>query len=197
MQKLTGTSSCKNNKSCGIFHNESTKLVLLFLIFLRFSTQFTRIRKITSLFELPICRKAPGKKFCFAMWPLGRPGGAGGANFGELVAGLAGEGRGKGLGLLGAGLRAWLGRGVAGRAGTPAAKGGGRRGCRFPARGGSVEGKVSQRVVARAREGGGRVRLACGRPELELAAAAQGRRRTARCGGEGRCASRPGAVAPF
>jgi hypothetical protein len=30
MQKLTGTSSGKNNKSCGIFHHESKKLVLRF-----------------------------------------------------------------------------------------------------------------------------------------------------------------------
>jgi hypothetical protein len=63
------------------------------------------------------------------MSPLGAVAGAGGANSGELVAGLAGEGWGKGLWATGLGLRAWLGRGAAGGAGTPVTAGGGRRGC--------------------------------------------------------------------
>jgi hypothetical protein len=43
------------------------------MFFLLFSTDFTRIRKITSLFELPICRKALEKNPFLEMWPLGRP----------------------------------------------------------------------------------------------------------------------------
>jgi hypothetical protein len=42
-----------------------------------------------------------------------------------------GKGGGRVYGLLGLGLRAWLGRGAAGGAGTPAARGGGRCGCLF------------------------------------------------------------------
>jgi hypothetical protein len=45
MQKLSGTSSVKNNKGCRIFHKESKKLVCIFLNFLRFSTDFTRFSK--------------------------------------------------------------------------------------------------------------------------------------------------------
>jgi hypothetical protein len=44
----------------------------IFLICLRFSTQFTRIMEITSLFELPFCREALGKNLSLAMWSLGR-----------------------------------------------------------------------------------------------------------------------------
>jgi hypothetical protein len=54
------------------------------------------------LFELPICREPLGKKFFFAMWSLGRSAGAGGENSGELVAGLARKGRGKGVWATGA-----------------------------------------------------------------------------------------------
>jgi hypothetical protein len=96
--------------------------------------EFTRIRKVTLLFELPFCSQALGKILFFAMWPLGRPAGAAGAIPGELVAGLAGEGRWKGLWV----ARVRFGaRSVGERrrwAGTPAARGGGRRGCRFPVR---------------------------------------------------------------
>jgi hypothetical protein len=34
---------------------------------------------MATLLELPFCNKDPGKKLGFAMWPLGRPAGAGGA----------------------------------------------------------------------------------------------------------------------
>jgi hypothetical protein len=44
------------------------------------------------LFELPICTQALKKTLPFAMPPLRAVAGAGGANSGELVAGLAGEG---------------------------------------------------------------------------------------------------------
>jgi hypothetical protein len=50
MQKLSGTSSGKNNKSCGIFHHESNKIgFAFFLIFVRFFMQFIRISKGTLL----------------------------------------------------------------------------------------------------------------------------------------------------
>jgi hypothetical protein len=95
--------------------------------------QFTRIRKITSLFELPNCKKALGKNLFLAMWPLGRPAGAAGAIPDELAAGLAGEGRGKGL----LATRVLFGNSVGGErlpvGGAPAASGGGRRGCPTPA----------------------------------------------------------------
>jgi hypothetical protein len=99
--------------------------------------QFTKIRKNTSLFELPNCKKALGKKFCFAMWSLGRPAGAAGAIPGELVAGLAGEGRGKGLWATGA----RFGDLVGARSGQWGGHAGGQGRCPprlpVPARGGS------------------------------------------------------------
>jgi hypothetical protein len=102
----------------GYFTLNPTKFVLHFYDFSMIFTQFTRISKMVLLFELPNCRKALGKKFCVAMWSLGRPTGADGANSGELVAGLAREGRGKGLwatgarfaGLVGARSGLWGGR---------------------------------------------------------------------------------------
>jgi hypothetical protein len=60
MQKLSGTISGKNNKSCGIIHNKSKKnWVCSFLIFLRFSTQFTRISKTHVLLEIHFCNPTP------------------------------------------------------------------------------------------------------------------------------------------
>jgi hypothetical protein len=59
------------------------------------------------------------------------------------------------------------------RAGTPAAREGGRRGCRSPARGGSGEGEMCRRAVGRAEEGGGNLGGTRGRPERELAMAAR------------------------
>jgi hypothetical protein len=70
---------------------------------------FTRFCKSQTLLKLQLFAKAP-ETFCrfttkpllcgsalrksshLAMWPLGAVAGAGGANSGELVAGLAGEG---------------------------------------------------------------------------------------------------------
>jgi hypothetical protein len=88
------------------------------------------------------------------MSPLGAVVGASGANSSELVAGLAGEGRGKGLWATGLGLWAWLGRGAAGGAGTPVTTGGGRRGC--PVRRASGrEGQRAAWVASRGASGGG------------------------------------------
>jgi hypothetical protein len=44
------------------------------------------------------CNKDPGKKLGFAMWPLGRPAGAGCRNPASSPWFLAGEGQGNGLG---------------------------------------------------------------------------------------------------
>jgi hypothetical protein len=81
------------------------------------------------LFELPLCTEALGKNFCFAMWPLGRPAGAGWENSGEARWSLAGEGREEGLGV----TRVLFGNSVSGErlpvGGAPTANGGSRRGC--------------------------------------------------------------------
>jgi hypothetical protein len=91
--------------------------------------QFTRTRKITSLFELPIRSQALKKILFFAMWPLGAVAGAGWANSGEACQSLAGEGREEGLGV----TRVLFGSLVSGErlqvGGAPVASGGGRRGC--------------------------------------------------------------------
>jgi hypothetical protein len=97
MQKLSGISSGQNNKSCRIFHHEPNKISFAFFrFFYDFIRNLQETGKSLLLFELPFCREALGKKLFFAMSPLGRPSGAAGAIPGELVAGLAGEGRGKG-----------------------------------------------------------------------------------------------------
>jgi hypothetical protein len=92
------------------------------LIFLLFSTQFIRIKKITSLLELPNCKKALGI-VALQCGPWGRPAGAGGANSCEARRSLAGEGRGEGV-LFGSSVgeeRLPVGR-------APAANGGGHGG---------------------------------------------------------------------
>jgi hypothetical protein len=50
---------------------------------------------MATLLELPFCNKDPGKKLGFAMWPLGRPAGAGGA-IPARPAALAGRERARG-----------------------------------------------------------------------------------------------------
>jgi hypothetical protein len=61
MQKLSGTSSGKNNKSCRIFHKKTQQnWVCIFLILLRFSTEFTRSSKSQSLLKLQLCSQPPG-----------------------------------------------------------------------------------------------------------------------------------------
>jgi hypothetical protein len=53
---------------------------------------------MATLLELPFCKKDPGKNCCFAMWPLGRPAGAGGPIPASSPGLAAGEGLEKGLG---------------------------------------------------------------------------------------------------
>jgi hypothetical protein len=121
MQKLTGTSSEKITKVVGLFTTNQQNWFCIFLIFLRFSTQFTRISKNTLLFQIRFCSRGPGS--CrllhiypfFAYWPSGkleplqcgprarparlRP------NSGEgRRRGRSGTGRGAVLGLLGTGF---------------------------------------------------------------------------------------------
>jgi hypothetical protein len=53
MQKLSGTSSGKNDKSCRLFSQGiQQNLVCIFLIFLRFSTDFTRFCKSANTIEV-------------------------------------------------------------------------------------------------------------------------------------------------
>jgi hypothetical protein len=92
--------------------------------------QFTRNRKINLLLELPLCRKTLEKKFPFAMWPLGGRPAQVEHNSGEARRSLAGGGWGSDLGPLGFGLVGRTGAERLRRAGTPAAREGGRRGCR-------------------------------------------------------------------
>jgi hypothetical protein len=78
--------SCKNYqeltqetiiKVVGLFTTNLRKLSFIFLIFLRFATQFTRISKGTLLFQLPICSQALENNFPFAIWfPGARSGGS-------------------------------------------------------------------------------------------------------------------------
>jgi hypothetical protein len=103
------------------------------------------------------------------MWSLGHGRRGSGRNPARV-------GGGTGRGRRGGGLGVARGR-IAGLVGARSGWWGGHAGGQgrwpprlpVPARGGS--GGASRRAVARAREGGGRFRLACGRPELELAAA--------------------------
>jgi hypothetical protein len=60
MQKLTRTSSGKNNKSCRFFTTNPTKLGLHFSDFLRFSTEFTRSSNSQTLLKLQLCSQPPG-----------------------------------------------------------------------------------------------------------------------------------------
>jgi hypothetical protein len=70
MQKLTGTSSVKNNQSCGIFLPRIQKnWACIFLIFLRLSMQFTRNRQITLLLELLFCSQALEVFCCSQLYP--------------------------------------------------------------------------------------------------------------------------------
>jgi hypothetical protein len=72
MQKLSGISSGKNNKSCGTIHHESKKTGFAFFQFLYdFIRNLQETGKSLLRFELPFCREALGKKLFFAMSPLG------------------------------------------------------------------------------------------------------------------------------
>jgi hypothetical protein len=62
MQKLSGISSGKNNKSCGIFHNESKKFGFAFFrFFCNFLCNLQEIAKALLLLELPIAGR-PSKR---------------------------------------------------------------------------------------------------------------------------------------
>jgi hypothetical protein len=75
MQKLSGTSSGKNNKSCRIIHHEPKKICFAFFrFFYDFLRNLQETGKSLLLFELPFCREALGKNLSLAMRPLGRPG---------------------------------------------------------------------------------------------------------------------------
>jgi hypothetical protein len=93
MQKLTGISSGKNNKSCRIIHHESNKTGFTFFwLFCDFLRNLQETGKLTLLFQLHFCSRDPGKNFGFAKWPLGAAGRRGWAKSGEL-AGARGRGR--------------------------------------------------------------------------------------------------------
>jgi hypothetical protein len=77
---------------------------------------------MATLLELPFCNKGPGKNLMFAMWPLGRPAGAGGEIPARPARFLAGEWLGKGLGLLEAWFGCLDGVEVAPARGSPAAR---------------------------------------------------------------------------
>jgi hypothetical protein len=116
MQKLSGTSSGKNNKSCRIIHKESNKIEFAFFCFFY---DFLRILQVSanhkyySSYNLSLnpldffrfttkpllCGSALRKSSHLAMWPLGVVAGAAGGNPAR-----SGGGAGRG--------RAWGGLGV-------------------------------------------------------------------------------------
>jgi hypothetical protein len=68
MQKLSGISSGKNNKSCRIIHHEPNKIGFAFFLFLyNFLRNLQETAKALLLFELPFRSEAPEKIRCFAM----------------------------------------------------------------------------------------------------------------------------------
>jgi hypothetical protein len=85
---------------------------------------------MATLLELPFCNKDPGKKLGFAMWPLGRPAGAGCSIPASSPALAAGGRLGRGLGVREGRFRCLAGPVVAPASGAPAARESGRRGCR-------------------------------------------------------------------
>jgi hypothetical protein len=99
MQKLSGTSSGKNNKSCRIFYHESNKISLAFFLF--FYDFLHNLQETAKRFYYLSYHFAgrPSKRSFFAMWSLGRPVGAAGAIPGEARWSLVGEGREEGLGV--------------------------------------------------------------------------------------------------
>jgi hypothetical protein len=109
MQKLSGSSLDKFNKSCRVFHQESYKIGFVFFSnFLRFSTHFTRINKVTLPFKkpnytgsldslsfhryAPNSQKPPWKELVACNVVLGTEGGAAGRNSGESATLSIGEG---------------------------------------------------------------------------------------------------------
>jgi hypothetical protein len=73
MQKLTGISSGKNNKSCRIFHHESNKIDFAFFWFLpQFSTNFTSFSQSTSTIGVNLLQGGPRKESVFCNVAPGR-----------------------------------------------------------------------------------------------------------------------------
>jgi hypothetical protein len=147
MQKLTGTSSGKNNKSCGIFHNETNKLgFAFFCFFYNFLCNLQKSGKTLHYLSYQIARRPSERNSALQCGPWGgRP-----ARLEQFPVSSSPAWQGKGVGrvygLLGLGLGTWLGRGAASGAGTPAAREGARRGCLFRrgvARGWTTGGGVS------------------------------------------------------
>jgi hypothetical protein len=59
MQKLSGTSSGKNNKSCGVFHNESNKMSLHFSDFCTIFYGFYNIQQNGNTIEVVVLHRGP------------------------------------------------------------------------------------------------------------------------------------------
>jgi hypothetical protein len=96
MQKLTGISSGRNNKSFRIIHHESKKIGFIFLLFFcAFLRNLQETAKTQTLFQLQFCSQALEKNYLFAMWSLA----AGQRRSGQIPAnrrpGPAGHGRGR------------------------------------------------------------------------------------------------------
>jgi hypothetical protein len=96
MQKLTGISSGKNNKSCGYFTTNPTKYVLHFsdfpvIFYAIYKNQQTHFTILVALLQ-----GGPRKDLCFCNVVLGAAGRRGEAKFRRAAAGLglgrAGEG---------------------------------------------------------------------------------------------------------
>jgi hypothetical protein len=117
MQKLSGISSGKNNKSCRIFHNEYNKIGFAFFrFFYDFLCNLQKSGKSLILFQLPFCSSALEKKYLSAMWSLGAGSGAARRNPASSPAFSAGRGRGRVYGPQGLGLGGCLALGGGRRA---------------------------------------------------------------------------------
>jgi hypothetical protein len=72
MQKLSGTSSCKNNKSCGIFHNESNKISFdFFLFFYDFLHNLQESGKSLYYLSYQFAGRPPERNFALQCGPWG------------------------------------------------------------------------------------------------------------------------------
>jgi hypothetical protein len=167
MQTITGISSGKNNKSCGIIQNEPNKIGFAFFRFIyNLLRNLQETAKALLLFELPFCREALEKKFGFAMWPLGDRPEAVRPNSGQPPAGAGRARVGEGPWVLGDRFPCSVaaGKGPAGWA--SAARRSGRR-CLLYQRGGALwVGWARLRARLGAREGGEQLVLVRNRPEL-------------------------------
>jgi hypothetical protein len=77
MQKLTGFSSGKNNKSCGIFTTNPTKFVLHFSDFSTMFYEFYKYRENHFTIGVTTLQEGPRKDFFPCNVAPGRPAGAG------------------------------------------------------------------------------------------------------------------------